>query len=261
MAILGRSRRSLRSRGLGGLALLGILTAPVFAAADPVCPPGPSSLPQFHLPHLQAALASQSEGVIVALGSSSTLGVRASDSAHSYPAVLQTALMNALQTAHVAVLNRGIGGQDALEELKRLQTDAIAVRPQLVIWQVGANGAMRNADPASFRGRVVQGVERLREAGIDVILMDNQRAPRIDASPDHVALEAQIADVAQDSAVNQFSRSRLMDSWQQHGAGNAQFLADDGLHHNDRGYFCMATALAARIVSALRAPVAVSASR
>ncbi|HEY8288884.1 MAG TPA: GDSL-type esterase/lipase family protein, partial [Acetobacteraceae bacterium] len=140
--------------------------------------------------------------MIVALGSSSTLGVRASDSAHSYPAVLQTALMNALQTAHVAVLNRGIGGQDALEELKRLQTDAIAVRPQLVIWQVGANGAMRNADPASFRGRVVQGVERLREAGIDVILMDNQRAPRIDASPDHVALEAQIADVAQDSAVN-----------------------------------------------------------
>ena len=52
---------------------------------------------------------------------------------------------------HIAVLNRGIGGQDAPEELARLQADVIAVRPQLVIWQVGANGAMRNADPAEFR--------------------------------------------------------------------------------------------------------------
>ena len=71
----------------------------------------------------------------------------ASDSAHTYPAILQTALNKALPGAHFAVINRGIGGQDAPEELARLDSDAIAVHPQLVIWQVGANGAMRHADP------------------------------------------------------------------------------------------------------------------
>ena len=112
-----------------------------------------------HLPHLQAALAAGTEGLIVALGSSSTQGAMASDSAHTYPAILQAALSKALPAAHLAVINRGIGGQDAPEELARLDTDAMAVHPQLVIWQVGANGAMRHADPAEFHLMVEDGVD------------------------------------------------------------------------------------------------------
>ncbi|MEA2742923.1 MAG: acyl-CoA thioesterase, partial [Acetobacteraceae bacterium] len=61
----------------------------------------------------------------------------ASDSAHTYPAVLQSSLNKALPGAHFAVINRGMGGQDAPEELTRLDTDVIALHPQLVIWQVG----------------------------------------------------------------------------------------------------------------------------
>ena len=94
----------------------------------------------------------------MALGSSSTQGARASDLAHSYPAVLQHALSAGRPDAHIAVINRGIGGQDAAEELARLDADVLAVRPQLVIWQVGANGALRNADPAAFRAMVSSGV-------------------------------------------------------------------------------------------------------
>ena len=148
------------------------------------------------LPHLRAALTSNAEALIVALGSSSTEGVAASDLAHSYPAVLQSALAAALPHGHVAVLNRGVGGQDAPEELARLDRDVIAVQPQAVIWQVGANGAMRHADPAEFTRLVTDGVRRMQSAGIDVILMDNQRAPKVDASPDHVALEDALAQVA-----------------------------------------------------------------
>ena len=102
----------------------------------------------------------------------------ASDPAHSYPAVLQQALSAGLPEAHIAVINRGIGGQDAAEELARLDADVLAVRPQLVIWQVGANGALRNVDPAVFRAMVTTGVRRLQAAGADVILMDNQQSPR-----------------------------------------------------------------------------------
>ena len=105
------------------------------------------------------------------------------------PAVLQAALNKALPAAHFAVINRGIGGQDAPEELARLDTDAIAVHPQLVIWQVGANGAMRNADPSEFHRMVAEGVNRLLKAGIDVILMDNQRSPKVLAAVEHIILE------------------------------------------------------------------------
>jgi lysophospholipase L1-like esterase len=255
-----RSARSLAvAVGLSVLALDAVAMASPAEAAT-ACPAQPMAQ-VMQLPHLRAALAAQAEGVIVAFGSSSTQGAMASDAAHTYPAVLQDALGRALRSAHIAVINRGIGGQDAPEELARLDEDVIAVRPQLVIWQVGANGALRHADPLRFGVRVTEGVMRLQAAGIDVILMDNQRSPRILGSADHAALEADLAHVAQDTGVNLFSRGRLMDAWSDEGAPPALFLATDGMHHNDLGYSCVAKALADRIVAALNAPAAVSASR
>jgi lysophospholipase L1-like esterase len=214
-----------------------------------------------HLPHLRAALAGRMEGVIVALGSSSTEGVMASDSAHTYPAVLQSALDAALPSAHIAVINRGIGGQDAPEELARLATDVIAIRPQLVIWQVGANGAMRHADPVVFHHMVAEGVGLLRNAGIDVILMDNQRSPRVLAAVEHIVLEDSLRAVAQETNVNLFSRSHLMDAWSDAGAKPGLFTASDGMHHNDLGYECVTETLARQIVAAIGTPMAVSASK
>jgi lysophospholipase L1-like esterase len=230
------------------------------AVAATVCP-APQETLRMRLPHLQTALTTQEEGIIVAFGSSSTRGVMASDVAHSYPAILQAALGSGLQADHVAVINRGIGGQDAPEELARMQADVIAMRPQLVIWQVGANGALRDADPAEFGRLVTAGVTRLQAAGIDVILMDNQRSMRILASPDHTALEATLAGVAQETGANLFSRGQLMDGWSNQGIPLTKFLARDGIHHNDLGYLCVARALAEQIVAALHAPVAVTASR
>jgi acyl-CoA thioesterase I len=185
----------------------------------------------------------------------------ASDTAHTYPAILQSALNKALPSAQFAVINRGIGGQDAPEELARLDTDAIAVHPQLVIWQVGANGAMRHADPSAFHQMVEEGVDRLIKAGIDVILMDNQRSPRVLAAVDHIVLEDSLAEVAKETGANIFSRSHLMDFWSDEGAKSDLFIASDNLHHNDLGYLCMTQSLARQIVAAVSAPVAVSASR
>ncbi len=215
-----------------------------------------------HLPHLRAAVAARTEGLIVAIGSSSTQGVMASDSAHTYPAVLQAALNKALPAAHFAVINRGIGGQDAPEELARLDTDAIAVHPQLVIWQVGANGAMRHADPFEFHRMVEEGVNRLLKAGIDVILMDNQRSPESagGGGPHHPRRLACVTS-PHETGVNLFSRSHLMDAWSDEGAKPGLFIASDGLHHNDLGYLCVTQALARQIVAAVTTPIAVSAIR
>ena len=212
-------------------------------------------MPAPTLPKARLALAQGKELLVVTLGSSSTQGWMASDAAHTYPAVLQAELNAALPQAHVAVINRGIGGQDAPEEMARLMPDVVAIRPQLVIWQVGANGAMRGNDPAVFKAEVTEGVAALHAAGADVILMDNQRSPRVLAAPEHAAMEAALAETAVASDASLFARSKLMDQWQAGGQAYGLFLAADGLHHNDLGYSCVAKALAASIVEALGKPV------
>jgi acyl-CoA thioesterase I len=228
--------------------------------AAPACP-SPPPTPPMPLPHLLSAVSHGVEGLIVALGSSSTQGAMASDLAHSYPAVLQQSLAAALPEAHVAVINRGIGGQDATEELARLDADVIAIRPQLVIWQVGANGALRNADPAVFRSTVVAGVRRLQAAGADVILMDNQQSPALLAKASEPEFDHELAGVARDTGVALFSRRALMQQWSQEGAPKEQFIAADGLHHNNRGYRCIAQSLATAIIASITPKPPLTASR
>jgi acyl-CoA thioesterase-1 len=255
--MLGCSRKN---RLLHVVWFVATLLAPAAGYAGTTCPNDPE-MEKLHLPHLQSALAARTEGLIVAFGSSSTLGVMASDSAHTYPAVLQSSLNKALPGTHFAVINRGMGGQDAPEELTRLDTDVIALHPQLVIWQVGANGAMRRADPSEFHRMVEEGVNRLLKAGIDVILMDNQRSPKLLAAVEHIVLEDSLKHVAQETGVNLFSRSHLMDAWSDEGSKPGLFIATDGLHHNDLGYLCVSQALARQIAAAVATPVAISASR
>ena len=251
------------SRSSSIVAIIGIIVALACfsgqASADRACPEDPPT-PVMKLPHLRAALSHGQEGIIVAMGSSSTAGAMASDPARTYPAELQSYLYAALPTRHIAVINRGIGGQDAVREFARLEADAISVRPQVVIWQVGANAALRDGDPHLFRELVAAGVRELQAAEIDVILMDNQRAPKLLASGEDSVFNEALADVAHETGAVLFSRDQLMESWAQEGDVPVQFVAADGLHHNDLGYRCIARALGSEIVAAVT-PAALSASR
>jgi acyl-CoA thioesterase-1 len=221
-----------------------------FGSTD--CPA--SHMPPLALPMVKQALATNSEITIVALGSSSTQGWHSTDIAHSYPAILQEELSAALPMAHVAVINRGVGGQDAPEMVPRLQADALAVRPSLVIWQLGANGAMKKQDPAVFRELVAAGIGTMQAAKADVVLMDNQRAPFVLAAPDRAQFDQALSDAAARTGVGLFSRGALMDQWQAEGHPYDQFISTDGVHHNNRGYRCMAKALAGSILDGLGLP-------
>jgi lysophospholipase L1-like esterase len=178
----------------------------------------------------------------------------ASTPGKTYPAELQISLSSSLPDRHVAVINRGVGGQDAPSETARLEADVIAIRPQLVVWQVGANAALRDSDPANFRRLVSEGIHRLQKAGIDVVLMDNQRAPRILASNDSQEFDDVLSELAQATGAGLFSRDLLMLAWEKTGSSPSDFIATDGLHHNDRGYLCVARALAQAILAAVLPP-------
>ena len=215
----------------------------------PECPP--AAVPAPGLPHTAAAMGANRPVLVVAVGSSSTQGWLASDVAHSYPAILQVMLNLTFPRSDFAVVNRGIGGQDAAEELARLDTDVLALRPQLVIWQVGANGALRDVDPSVFRRLVSSGIAKIKAAGADIILMDNQRTPRMIAAPENTRINEALASVAVEQGVGLFARSALMDAWAADGRAMEEFAASDGLHMNDLGYRCVAHALAESIARGL----------
>lgn len=223
-----------------GLFLALCTSAPAFAANCPDLAPQriesrAMTEAQRHTPHTLR---------IIAFGSSSTAGSGASDAAHAYPALLQTKLRASLGPG-VTVVNHGVGGEDANNMLARLDHDVIAQHPRIVIWQLGANATMRRMDPDRFAAFVRDGVGRLRRAGIEVVLMDNQRAPRIAAFPGNRRFDAILAEIAATTpGVTLFSRGELMDRWEAAGVPPAALLGQDGLHHNDRGYACLADALA-----------------
>ena len=251
--------RQLTTACILGVASLAVQAAPTLAQTTLLpthdkfgtveCPR--SHRPALDLPAVKQALRNNAEIIIVALGSSSTQGWHSTDIAHSYPATLQAELQAALPASHVAVINRGVGGQDATEMVPRLTADALAVRPSLVIWQLGANAAMRRVDPNVFRDLVSQGVATLQASKVDVVLMDNQRSPVVLASPDRAAFDQALSDVAARSGAGLFSRGTLMDQWQAEGHPYSEFVSDDGVHHNDRGYRCVAKALAGSILEGL----------
>jgi lysophospholipase L1-like esterase len=101
-----------------------------------------------------------------------------------------------------------------------------------------------------------EGITQLKAAGADVILMDNQRSPKVLSSADHVLLENAMKEVAAATGVNMFSRGGLMDQWALAGAPNEDFIAADGMHMNNRGYACLAEALGETITAALKQPIA-----
>src|SRR5436190_4951138 len=131
------------------------------------------------LPHVAARLIAGQPVVIIAFGSSSTQGHGSTAPEFTYPNRLAAQLRRQYPTADITVLNRGKGGEDAPEMLRRLQTEVIDMKPDLVIWQVGTNAVLRNIDPGDVAKLVEDGVGRIQAAGSDIVLVDPQYSPRV----------------------------------------------------------------------------------
>ena len=236
--------RRLRAGLFGVLAVFALSQV---AAASPVCP---ASEPRhLALPATWAALAAGRPITIVAFGSSSTEGAGATTPAHTYPARLQALLRAAWPNVPVTVANRGLGGQTTDAMLARLDTDVLAARPTLVIWQDGANAALRGMEPARFAALLSEGVRRIVASGADLVLMDNQIAPQLEQTAHHGTFIAMVAQEAAARRVPLFSRAALMREWRAAAPSANDMIGPDGLHHTDRGYECLAEALGRAIVA------------
>ena len=152
---------------------------------------------------------------IVAIGSSSTEGVGASSKAWSYPYRLEVELRRKFPRMSVEVQNKGIGGQEAGDEVRRFDTDVFAIDPHLVVWQIGTNAIVRPADFDfdAVKGAITRGLNCLNDRNFDVILMDPQYAGQVTDHPGHADMIDFISSTAADAKINVFRRFRLMQHW------------------------------------------------
>lgn len=208
------------------------------------------------LPRFAGKLAAGKPITIVAIGSSSTAGAGASSSAATYPSRLAAELKRHFPKNEIAMINRGIGGEEIPDMLKRFDKAVVANQPDLVLWQLGTNALIRGHQITDRGAAIRNGLKKIRSIGADIVLIDPQFAPKVNVKPDAEQMVAFISTVAQQEDVALFHRYGVMKRWREIDKLPFKiFVAPDGLHMNDWSYACMAKGLGLAIAEAVRRPV------
>jgi lysophospholipase L1-like esterase len=219
----------------------------------PCLPPKGGVNPVGSLPHVAGKLAAGAPVTIIAFGSSSTQGWGSTSPEFTYPNRLAAQLHRQYPSADITVINRGKGGDDAPEMMKRLQGEVIDAHPDLVIWQVGTNAVLRDLDPAETAKTVSDGVALIQAAGADLVLVDPQYSPRVNERPQSASqMVRMLSRVAAIRHVGLFPRFEVMREWHEEQAIPVdKFVIADGLHMNDWGYACFAQLLGDDIIKSV----------
>jgi acyl-CoA thioesterase I len=214
---------------------------------------------KYPLAHLASSLKHQRKTRIVAIGSSSTAG---EGNIVPYPYRLELALRGGSYGRMIDVLNRGIGGEEATDELPRFEPDVIGEAPVMVIWQVGTNAVFHNDvyNPDEVAAAIAAGLDWLAGLAMDVVLMDLQYTTAV-VKPEKIKLAEQtvamIAAAAEKAGVNVFRRFALMRRWCVDGGIPMAELIDPTdqslLHMSDWATNCVTQALYSAIEGALPA--------
>jgi lysophospholipase L1-like esterase len=245
-------QKSLTSKAIDKVKQVAKSASDIFSRV-PCLPPKGGAKSMGSLPHVAGKLAAGLPVMIVAFGSSSTQGYGSSSPEFNYPNRLAAQLHRKYPGADITVLNHGVGGEDAPEMMKRLQTSVIDAKPDLVIWQVGTNAVLRNLDPGETAKMVEDGVARIQAAGADLVLVDPQYSPRVtehgESAGRMVRLLGKVAEIRH---VGIFPRFEVMREWHDRQALPIDsFVISDGLHMNDWGYACFAQLLGDDIIKSV----------
>jgi lysophospholipase L1-like esterase len=187
---------------------------------------------------------------VIAIGSSSTVGVGASSPLATYPTRLEKDLEGYVAGMQVEMYVRGINGEIAEDAADRLKMAVADIKPDLVIWQVGTNDALARVEEDDFASQLRSTLQWLASHKIDVVLIDPQYVERLSKDGYYKGIVDTIAEVAQERHVLLVNRYDAMaDLARQH--PGLTYLAGDKFHLNDLGYKCMAEYAARAIVAGI----------
>jgi acyl-CoA thioesterase I len=197
---------------------------------------------------LRRAIRENREPRVLAMGSSSTVGVGASGPGNTYIAKLESNLERTFQGLDFAVVGRGMSGEVAEGQSARMKDTIAEVQPDLVLWQVGTNDAIRHVDIDTFKDCLRRTLTWLRDNKVDVVLVDPQYSDELTKDAFYYQTVAAVADVAREARVLLVDRFDAMQELSR-ARGDRFYLTSDNLHLNDNGHRCMAEQLARAIVS------------
>ncbi len=175
-----------------------------------------SIAPDFSLPHVALAIARKKLDVAVVGSASSELSGPAGTNI-AYPTRLEEALRSLLPGVTVKVATYARPRETASEmeaKLPRIISDS---KPALLIWQTGTADAIRGVDPEEFRVSLDDGVDKVRAADADVVFMNMQYSPRIEAMLAVTAYADAMRIVALKREAVLFDRFTIMKRWNEGG--------------------------------------------
>ena len=199
---------------------------------------------------ISKAVRQQRNVKVLAIGSSSTEGAGASKPSATYIAKLETTLEGAFKGMDFDVVGRGKGGEVAQGAADRMKREIEEVKPDLVVWQVGTNDALRHVDIERFKSCLKTTLAWLAQNKIDVVLIDPQFGNQLVKDSYYEKVVTAVAEVATRNA--RAAGRSLRDHARAAARARRRFyLSSDNLHLNDNGHRCMAEQLARSIVAGL----------
>jgi hypothetical protein len=239
----------MRTLGATVLALLAGLSA-AFAQQGPSCHV-PDYLMSIERPlgRVSAAVHDRKKIDIVVIGTGSSTLPGPDGVSKAYPARLEASLRARLKNIEINVVAETKSGRSAADMAKDMEQIVRVSQPALVIWQTGTYEAMHGMDVDEFRGEIEEGVEKLRSAGVDAILVNMQYSPRTEIM---IALDPYAEAmrlVSRELDVTLFDRLGIMRYWNDTGAFDLYASGKDpamaqGVHD------CLGRALASLVIEA-----------
>ncbi|HXX07506.1 MAG TPA: SGNH/GDSL hydrolase family protein [Pseudolabrys sp.] len=201
------------------------------------------------LPRVKAKLQTGQILTVVALGSSSTTGFGTFGPNDAFPQVMKQELLRLRPSARIEATISARIMENIPDNIARLD-EILRQKPDLVVWQLGTNDVVWRGIPNNTKEVISGAVKRLKAAQSDIVLVDLQYAPLVNATSRHIQMEQIIADVAREQNVGLFPRFLLMKRAIEAGVGGLIWW--DGLHNSAEGHKCIGLALAQMIDAATR---------
>ena len=164
--------------------------------------------------------------------------------------MLKVSLQRTLRGFGVEVIGRGVSGELAQGAADRMKSEVERSKPDLVVWQVGTNDALRHVSIGTFKLCLTKTITWLKGMNIDVVLVNPQFGNVLTRDDHYGKTVAAVAEVASEAAVPLIDRYQSMRDLQRV-RGDAFYLSADNLHMNDAGHRCVAEQLARALIGGL----------
>ena len=167
---------------------------------------------------------------ILAVGSATTVGSvnrsgQPTSATQPFPSYMVQALEKALPGVTFTLTVRGGRGMTAEDMLPLIEAALKQQHYALVLWQTGTVEAVRGLRPDGMQEVLHDGVQLVRDAGGDVVLVDPQFSRFLRANTDLDAYEEVLQQVATMPGVVLFRRFDLMRTWANEGRVDLEHTA------------------------------------